>query len=448
MEQGAQITHNFGSCQIAMSCPIIREGGLAGPPSLTSNASDCAVATIILSHKIALAPSKKQETYFRQASGISRLAYNWALAEWRRQYRAGEKPNEGKLRKQLNTIKRGQFPFMLDVTKCAPQQAIKNLGISYKNFFADLSKLKAGKIKSKAVRRPDFKRKGVHDSFRADNGPDTFLCSGKRIKLPVIGWIKMREALRFEGRPLSVTISRVADRWFASVQVEIDHTVPESQGTVVGIDLGVKTLATLSDGSSFVGPKALRTNLVKLRRLSRSHSRKVKGSANRRKAQMRLARQHVRIANIRRDALHKLTTDITSRFGIIGIEDLNVKGMVRNRSLARSISDMGFGEFRRQLEYKAALNGCQIVVADKFYPSSKTCSDCKHVLGELRLSEREWSCPSCGIVHDRDMNAAINLENMAASFAASACGAGSAGRDLRIAAKLPAAKQEQTCAHL
>ena len=182
--------------------------------------------------------------------------------------------------------------------------------------------------------------------------------------------------------------------------------------------------------------------------MSRSRSRKVKGSANRQKAQEKLARQHARVANIRRDALHKLTTDITTRFSFIGIEDLNVKGMVKNRSLARSISDMGFGEFRRQLEYKAQLRGCLVVVAPRFYPSSKECNDCHYVLPKLSLSKREWTCPSCGIVHDRDMNAAINLENMAASFAVTARGEISSGEGLPAIVKLASMKQEQMCDNL
>ena len=176
--------------------------------------------------------------------------------------------------------------------------------------------------------------------------------------------------------------------------------------------------------------------------MSRSLSRKVKGSANRHKAKAKLARLHARIANIRSNALHQLTTDLTRRFHIIGIEDLNVRGMVKNRHLARSITDMGFFEFRRQLEYKAAMRGGQVVVADCFFASSKTCSNCGHKIEALSLSVRHWTCPECGAKHDRDANAAINLKNYAVSSTVSACGGEGAGCRRKTTAKPTPEKQE------
>lgn len=386
---------------------------------------------MILAHKIALDPNVEQAVYFARACGTARFAWNWALSEWQRQYKEGGKPSEAALRKQLNTAKREQFPWMLEVTKVAPQQAIKNLGAAFKRFFE-------GKAKY-----PRFKKKGIHDSFRAENGPGTFAFDEKRIKLPVVGWVKMREILRLEGKILSATVSRVADRWFVSVTVEVAHQVPVRENQAVGgVDLGVKALATMSDGGAVEGPKALRSNLKKLRRLSRSLSRKVKGSANRRKAKAKIARLHARISNIRKDGLHKLTTELVNRFAVIGIEDLNVKGMMANGKLSRAVADMGFHEFRRQLDYKAAMAGTRIVVADRWFPSSKTCSDCGHVVPTLPLSVRDWVCPACGSVHDRDRNAAINLMNIAASSAVTACGAGSSDGGLAPVVKLSAMKQE------
>ena len=179
-----------------------------------------------------------------------------------------------------------------------------------------------------------------------------------------------------------------------------------------------------------------------LKRLSKSLSRKKKGSRNRSKARAKLARLHARIANIRSDALHKLTSDLTRRFHTIGMEDLNVRGMKKNRRLSRSISDMGFHEFRRQTEYKTDRRGGMVVVADRFYPSSKTCSACGHVLDRLPLSARNWACPSCHARHDRDVNAAINLRNMAVSSTASACGGGGSGPGCEPGTKPPPAKQE------
>jgi putative transposase len=188
--------------------------------------------------------------------------------------------------------------------------------------------------------------------------------------------------------------------------------------------------------------------LTRLRRVSRSVSRKVKGSANRKKARQRLARLHARITNVRTDGLHKLTSDLTRRFSTVVLEDLNVRGMVRNRHLALAISDMGFGELRRQVEYKAAMRGGEVIFADRFYPSSKTCSGCGHVLDVLPLSVREWTCPACGVIHDRDLNAAVNLKNLAASSAVSACGEEGSGVRRKTRVKPASAKQEVSFDHV
>lgn len=233
---------------------------------------------------------------------------------------------------------------MLEVTKNAPQTAIIQLGEAFKNFFAGRAKY------------PKRRKKGVHDRFTLTN--DQFIVDGSRIRIPNLGWVRMRESLRFNGKILSATVSRVADRWYVSVAMELPDSshLPkaENPGTA-GVDLGVSALATLSTGEPPVaGPKPHKALLQRLRRLSRSLSRKKKGSANRLKARKKLARLHARIAQIREDALHKLTTNLTRRFHTIGIENLNVRGMLANGHLVRSIADMGFFEFRRQLAYKAA----------------------------------------------------------------------------------------------
>ena len=376
---------------------------------------------MLLVHKIELKPNRKQVTYFTKSAGVSRFAYNWALAKWKEKYSSGEKTSEASLRKELNSIKRKEFPWMLEVTKVAPQQAIKNLGTAFNRFFK-----KQGKY-------PRFKKKGIRDSFRADNGPesaglDAVPVEGKRIKLPRIGWIRMKESLRFKGQVKSVVISCRAGRWFAAVSVETTKPVHERKNHgSVGVDLGVATLATLSTGEKITGPKAHTELLSRLRRLSRSLSRKKKGSSNFGKAKRKLARLHARVTNIRIDALHKLTTALVLNYNIIGIENLNVSGMVRNRRLARHIMDQSFYEIRRQLEYKGGLYDSVVVVADKFFPSSKLCSGCGERNEKLLLSERLWSCPSCNIKHDRDINAAVNLELLAVSSTAAACGAESAG---------------------
>jgi putative transposase len=338
------------------------------------------------------------------------------------------------LRRQLNAIKREQFPWMLEVTKNAPQMAIIQLGEAFKHFFAG------------RARHPVFRKKGIHDRFSLTN--DQFSIDGSRIRIPNLGWVRMRESLRFAGKIMSATVSRQADRWFVSITVNtLDEShLPkaENQGAV-GVDLGVSALATLSTGEPPVpGPKAHKALLKRLQRLSRSLSRKQKGSANRQKAKEKLANLHARIGNIRQDALHQLTTDLTRRFHTIGIEDLNVRGMMKNRHRARSNADMSFFELRRQLEYKAAMRGGQIVVADRWFASSKTCSTygCGHKLDTLPLSVRTWDCPECGARHDRDVNAAINLKNMAVSSTASACGEEGAGSGRKAGVKPASMKQE------
>ena len=393
---------------------------------------------MLIAHRIALDPNNVQATYFARAAGTARFAYNWALAEWGRQYAAWKadnslpRPSQAALRRQLNAIKRERFPWMLDVTKNAPQMAIIQLGQAFQNFFAG------------RARYPRFRKKGVHDRFTLTN--DQFDIDASRIRIPNLGWVRMRETLRFAGKIMSATITRVADRWFVSIAVDAPDSshLPqaENQGAA-GVDLGVSALATLSTGEPPIpGPKPHKALLERLRRLSRSLSRKHKGSANRKKAKARLAKLHARIAAIRSDALHKLTTGLTRRFHTIGIEDLNVRGMVGNRHLARSIADMGFFEFRRQLAYKAAMRGAQVVVADRFYASSKTCSSCGHQLATLPLCVREWTCPACGVVHDRDVNAAVNLKNMAVRSTVSACGEEGSGPGRKTRVKPASAKQE------
>lgn len=387
---------------------------------------------MVLAHKIALAPNAAQRLYLARASGTARFAWNWALAEWKRQYKAGGKPTEVSLRREFNTLKREQFPWVYDVTKTAVQEAIIDLGTAFRAFF------------EKRGRYPRFKRKHGRASFCAANEAGTFRSDGKRVKLPVVGWIRMREAVRFCGPLKRVTISREADRWFASVMVETDDIKPVMQPEpVVGIDLGVSALATLSTGEVIKGPKAHAAALKRLRRANKALSRKRRASANFRKQKRRLARLHARIANFRRDATHKLTTLLAKSYRAIGIEDLNVRGMVRNRHLARAVSDGGFHEFRRQIAYKARLYGARVVVAGRFYPSSKTCSCCGVVKATLALSQRIFACDDCGFEAPRDHNAALNLAHLAASSAVTACGEERSGAARKSRVKRASMKQEE-----
>ena len=389
-------------------------------------------------HKIKLDPTQEQAIYFARACGVARFAYNWALAAWKEEYEAGGKPNEAALRKRLNSIKATEFPWMLEVTKVAPQNAIKNVGVAFQNFFRRVKQ--GGK-----PGYPRFKKKGLHDSFRADNGPanadsNAVECTGKTIKLPKCGVVKMRETLRFSGRTLAATVRKHADGWYVAILVDTSDCLSgRLDGGIVGVDLGVKELATLSTGEVIPSLKPHRAAHARLVRLSRSLSRKQKGSSNRAKAKIKLAKLHQRISNIRVDALHKLTTKLATEFDTIAIEDLNVAGMLRNRCLARSIADVGFAEFRRQLTYKAEMTGAQVVVVDRFFPSSKTCHSCG-TIHMMKLSNRVMVC-ACGNTMDRDLNAAINLKNYAVSSTVSACGEESSGHS-RTVAKLASVKQE------
>lgn len=386
---------------------------------------------MMIAHKIALDPNATQRLYFARASGTARFAYNWALAEWQRQYKEGGKPSDVSLRRELNAIKREQFPWMYDVTKAAVQEAIIDLGSAFRAFFE-----KRGKY-------PRFKSKQDRQSFCAANEVGTFRSDGKRIKLPVVGWVRMREEVRFSGSLKRATVSREADRWYVSVMVETTDIKPVVQPhDVVGVDLGVKALATLSTGESIEGPKAHKTALKRLRRANKALARKRKGSANFRKAKRRLQKVHARVANIRKDATHKLTTMLATTFKVIGIEDLNVKGMAANRSLARSVMDGGFFEFRRQLTYKTNFYGSRLVVADRWEPSSKTCSCCGVVKKTLDLAERTFRCEDCGFEEDRDVNAAKNLARIAASSAVTACGETRSGAVRKSRVKRASVKQE------
>jgi putative transposase len=387
---------------------------------------------MLLTHKIQLVPNNKQAGYFAQAAGVSRFAYNWALAEWQRQYEAGERPSEISLRKQLNSIKREQFPWMYEVTKSAPQQAIKNLGNAFERFFK-----KQGKY-------PRFKKKGIHDSFRADNGPtqkgeDAVRVNGKRIKLARIGWVKMREAVRFQGQIKSVTISKQAGHWFAAINIDTEDLPHQRKNQAsVGVDLGVTALAVLSTGERVEGPKAYQKALKRIRFLNKELSRRQKGSKNWMKTRLKLAKAHYRIACLRKDALHKLTTELVLNNSVIGIEDLNVSGMLQNRRLSRAIADQSFGEFRRQMVYKSAWYGSELVIYPRFRPSSKMCCRCGQI-HEMPLSKRTISC-ACGNTMDRDLNAAINIRNYAVST--TACGGDSAGLAEGLPGETMPVKQE------
>ena len=351
---------------------------------------------MILSHKIRIYPNREQEQFLKKSCGVARFAYNWGLEEWQNQYKNGGKPNRFKLDKQFNSIKKQEFPFVCEVSKCCSQIAFANLGKAYKNFF------------DRRAKYPKFKKKGIHDSFGLDNL--NFRVDGKHIKLAKMAPMRMAEQLRFDGKIMSGTVSRIADKWYISIAVEVkkDLTLPKT-GKFVGVDLGVKDIAITSDGCKFSNPRWIHKSEKKLKRLNRELARRKRASKRRERTRLRLARQHDRVANQRKDWLHKITTYLVRNYDVIALEDLNVRGMVKNHNLAKAITNVSFGEFNRQIEYKAQMYGKQIYRVDRFFPSSKTCSNCGCVQEKMPLHVREWTCPDCGAHHDRDINAATNL---------------------------------------
>jgi putative transposase len=386
------------------------------------------VKAMILAHKIALDPTVEQELYFARAAGTARFAWNWGLSEWRRQYEAGEKPSATKLKAQWNETRRTQFPWSYDVTKCAGGQAIINLGGAFSNFVRDLKKPKS----RRKAGYPKFKRKGQHDAFALWNdqfevrgGYERFGKSRGEIRIPNLGRVRLREPLRIDGRILGAVVSRDGGGWSVAIQCEMpDATQAHPQpGAVVGVDLGISALMVLSrplpDGRTKIeNRKPLRKAMRRVKALSRRISRQeearkrraAKTSRRMQKRRAALAKAHWRVANIRSDAIHKATTAVANAFETVVLEDLNVAGMVKNHALAGAIHDAAFGEVRRQLEYKSRMRGGHVKVADRWFPSSKTCSACGYVADKLPLSIRKWTCQGCGTIHDRDQNASINLE--------------------------------------
>lgn len=391
-----------------------------------------------------LDPTNVQRTSLAQHAGAARYTYNWGLEERKRMLDAGEgTTNAIAQHRAWNRFKRQSAPWWIQVSKCAPQEALRDLDRAMKAFFKG-RRQKGGR----KVGFPKFKRKGVNDSFRLTG---SIIVEERSVTLPRIGKLRTKEEtcklLASGARITSATVRREADRWFVSLAVEVEREDPAPvTGPVVGIDRGIATFAVCSDGFVIQSPKALKRGLKKLRRLNKSVSRKQKGSNNRAKGKLRLARHHRKIRNQRLDGTHKATTHLARTKQVIVVEDLNVSGMIRNRHLSRAISDMGWSEFTRQLSYKCRWYGSKLVVADRYFPSTKTCSSCGEVAGEITLSQRIFDCGGCGLRVDRDLNAAINLEKyyvaVSSTETENACGEGSADQGGNVLVKLPSVKQE------
>ena len=348
-----------------------------------------------MSFKTELKLNNKQKTLLAKHAGVARHAYNWGLATCFKALENNEKlPTAIDLHKKLVAEVKPIYSWYYEVSKCAPQQALRNLSTAFKNWWIH-----------KHTKCPRFKKKKHHDSFYLEGRVKV---SRNRFKLPRIGWVNVYENLPAV-TPKNVTISRHADRWFIAFKYELDIANTPKIRERIGVDIGINSLATCSDGTVIKNRKAYRKHKKKLARLQRNLARKQKGSKNRQKAQVKLARQHKKVVQIRKDTIHKLTSWLAKNHSEIVIENLNVSGMLKNHRLASAVADCGFYEFRRQLEYKTEWYGSKLVMADRFYPSSQLCSNCQNKQ-KMPLSKRVYECKNCGLKIDRDLNASINLE--------------------------------------
>ncbi len=358
---------------------------------------------MIKAYKIRLNPTSEQANYFARAAGTARFTFNWAVAEWKRQYEAGGKPSALALRTQFNALKKQQFLWVYDVTKCAVEGAFMDVAAAFKNFFAGI---KTGR----KVGYPKFKsKKRSRASFYLAN--DQFTVGDHWINIPKLGCVNMAEKLRLAGKILCARISKTATWWFVSITVEVSDDIPLNDSPLIGIDVGLHRLATLSDGRQYENQRPLAHQLKKLRRLNKELARRTKGGKNWFKTKDKLSRMHYEIACLRLDWLHKVTTEIVNTSGIVAVEDLHVKGLIRNRCLSRAFSDASVGKLLDLLKSKVAAQGRLLIKVDRFFPSSQLCHCCGARKEDLTLADRVFVCPdlACGYVGDRDENASRNI---------------------------------------
>jgi len=355
-------------------------------------------------------PTAEQKITLAQTFGCVRFVYNWGLLTRKTAYfQHGESLSYNDLAARLPALKHA-YPWLAEVSSVPLQQALRHLDRAFVNFFEGRAEY------------PTFKKKQHEQS--ATYASNAFTWDGKALtlaKMQVPLDIRWHRSLPKDAKPSSVTISKDrANRSFVSILVEEEIKPLPTTPKMVGLDLGITSMVVLSSGESVGNPRYFAKEEKRLAKAQRRLARKKKGSKNRHKARRKVARLHARIADRRRDYQHKLSTRIVHENQVICVESLAVKNMVKNHSLAKAIADVGWGEFVRQVEYKATWYGRTLVKIDKWYPSSKTCSTCKHVLDSLTLDRREWVCPECGVVHDRDTNAAMNI--LAEGLSVAACG--------------------------
>lgn len=378
------------------------------------------------SYKIRLEPNNKQYTLLSQHCGVARHAYNVGLAYCNDLFNNGVKtPSAIDLHKWLVADIKKENPWYYESSKCAPQEALRNLEKAFKSFHR-LQKKSKYTLKDKNGNLkglPNFKKKGKKDSFYLEGA---IKIENNHIKLPKIGLVKVSENIEITNIK-NCTISRKANHWFVSFKTEYNPIKTKKRHKAVGVDIGIKTLATLSNGETFENLKPYKNAKKKLRKQQKEVSRRfVKDAKNQsknyKKSVLKLSKTHAKVANVRKDGLHKITTYLSKNFDTVVIEDLKVSNMSKNHNLASAILDGGFYEFKRQLLYKKAWYGGSVVLANTYYPSSKLCSCCGSKKEVLKLSEREYACTECSSVIDRDLNASKNLEKLAVSSTVTAFG--------------------------
>lgn len=354
---------------------------------------------MLLAHKIEIRPTKSQEQILFQHCGIRRFTYNKVLNWWSKEYKSGNKPNKRMALDYLKTLKE-EFTFLKEVSSRISRNSLDDLEKAFKLFFKKIGKY------------PRFKKRGLNDSFSIRE-KEKFKIIGRSLKLEKIKEpFILRNKLRFNGIPKQVTISYKAGKWFASILVEINsYVIPERKPSSVGVDLGLNHLAVLSNGIVIDNSRPLQNKLRKLKKLQRRLSKKVKFSMNWRKLKSKISRLHYFVNCKRKAITNEFTTYLCKNFGKITIEDLNVSGLLKNKKLSKSISDVSWYEIRRQLEYKAKLFNNDLIIVDRFFPSSKLCSSCGTKKENMSLSNRTYKCTNCGLELDRDLNASINLNN-------------------------------------
>jgi putative transposase len=358
---------------------------------------------MIKSHKIRLNPTAEQGMYFMKAAGTARYAYNWAVEQWRAS--EGKRPTALELKKRFNAEKPD---WVYEVTKCAAAGAFTDFGKALTNFHAGRSS------------EPQFKKRSRGDfKFKLNN--DKFDVRGRWVKIPKLGLVNLGENLRFKGKIMGAVVSREAGWWYISITVQM----PDRQGCALpgqcGVDAGVLRIATVSDGIAVDALRPLRNLLPRIQRLQQLLATKQKGSRNREKLKDKIARLHKRVRDIRGDLLHKLTTWIARHYGFVAVEALNVEGMLKNHKLSLSLSDAAMATMLTLLEQKVTIDNGQLVKIDRFFPSSKTCSQCGHKQADLTLSDRIFVCSQCSFTLDRDWNAALTILHEGLRVASNAC---------------------------